>query len=81
MERSKTSEFYLHLSFPALEKVEALEPSDFSTSQEGGLKCNYWLYDFAVNSEKELSEHIIADHASEDCDEQFFMYKLIISSV
>ena len=51
MDGSKTNEVSLHLPFPALEKVEALDPSDFSTSQEGGSKYDYWLCDFAANSE------------------------------
>ena len=67
--------------FSSFGKVETLDPSDFSTSQEGGLKCNFWLYDFAVNSENELTKHIVADHASAECDKKFYMYKLITSSV
>ena len=66
-----------HVSSPALEKVEALDPSDYSFSQEG----DCWLCDFAANSENELTEHIIADHASAECDKKFYMYKLISSSV
>ena len=81
MDGSKTNEVSLHLPFPALGKVETLDPPDFSTSQEGGLKCNYWLCVFAANSENQLTKYVVADHASEECDKRLYMYKLISSSV
>ena len=67
MERSKTSDVSLHISSPAVERDEPHDPSDisFSISEEGGMECDYWLCDFAANSENELTEHITTDHTIE----------------